>query len=133
MSAVGTSERRADAEAALGEIQAVADSATDSVVRRPSDVPLADAALQHEVFDKAANGIVGDRGDDCGIHSKTAFEAASNVVFAATFPGAEMARGGNTFVAGVQAQHDFAQAHQVPHAVAFRLEVQFRHDRAVTR
>ena len=133
MPAVRTTQRRANAEAALGEIQSVAHGAADSVIGRPADIFLADAALQHEVFDEAADGIVRERGDDRGVHSKAALESAGDVVFAAAFPGAEVARGGNALVAGIEAQHDFAQAHQVPHAFAFWLDVQFRHDSRLNR
>jgi hypothetical protein len=38
-----------------------------------------------------------------------------------------MTRGGNTFIAGIEAQHDFAQAQQVPPTFSFWLDVQFRH------
>ena len=89
---VGASERRANAEAALGEIQAVADGAADAVIRGPADIFLADAALPHEVFDEAADGIVRERGDDRSIQAEAALETAGYVVFAAALPGAEMAR-----------------------------------------
>jgi hypothetical protein len=43
---------------------------------------------------------------------KAAFEPAGDVVFATAFPGTEVAPGRNAFIAGIEAQHDFAQAHQ---------------------
>ena len=67
MPAIGATERRANAEAAFGEIQSVANRAAHAVVWHPANIFLADAALQHEVFDQAADGIIGEGGDDGGV------------------------------------------------------------------
>jgi hypothetical protein len=125
---VGTAKSGANAKTALGEIQPVTHPATDPIIRFPANVVLADAALQHQVFDEATDWIVRQRSDDRGVHSKTALQAASHVVFAAAFPSAKMARGGNALIARIQAQHYFSQADQVPGALAFALNFQFCHD-----
>ena len=70
----------------------------------PSGHILADAALQHEVFDQAADGIIGEGGDDRGVKTEAALEAASDVVLAAAFPGAKVARGGDALVARIKAR-----------------------------
>ena len=88
---------------------------------------MADAALHHKVFHQPSNGIVGEHGDDGGIHSKAALQATGDVVFAATLPHFEMTSGRNALIARVEAQHNLAQAHQVPGALAFRFNVQVVH------
>ena len=50
----------AHAEAALGEVQAVADGAADAVVRHPADERLVDAALADQILHQPADGIVGE-------------------------------------------------------------------------
>src|ERR1700719_907609 len=87
MPAVGATDCGANAEATLGEIQPVAHGAADPVIWRPADILLADATLQHEVFHKSPDGIVGERRDNGGITTEAALESAGYVVFAAAFPG----------------------------------------------
>ena len=72
------------------------------------------------------NAVIGVGG--IGIQAKAAFESASDVIFAATLPCAEVACRGNAFITGIEAQHDFAQTYQVPHAFAFGFDIQFCHD-----
>ena len=81
-----------------------------------------DAALEDEVFDEAADGVVDERGGDGGAEVEAAAEATSNVVFAATFPDAEVARADDAAFAGVEAQHDFAEREEVPTALGSRAE-----------
>ena len=56
---VADADGAADAEAALGEVQAVADGAADAVVVAPLDELRVDAALEDEVFDEAADIVDG--------------------------------------------------------------------------
>ena len=53
-------------------------------------VRLVDAALVHQVFDQAADGVVGERGDDGGLEAEAAAQAAGDVVLAAAFPDVEL-------------------------------------------
>jgi hypothetical protein len=69
--------------------------------------------LEHEVFEEAADGVVGERGDDGGAEVEAAAEATGDVVFAATLPDAELAGVGDALVAGVETQHDFAEGDEV--------------------
>ena len=115
VSAIRTAERRAHAEAALGEVQAVPDRPPDAVVSGPLHA-LFDAALEHQVFDQTAHRIVGERGDDRRAQAEAAFQAAGDVVFAAAFPHLERARGVDAAVAGIEPQHDFAQGDAIPAA-----------------
>ena len=62
-------------------------TAPDTVVRHPADVREVDAALEHQVFDEAAHGVVGQRGDDRRPHPEAAPKAARHVVLAAALPG----------------------------------------------
>ena len=111
--AVGGAFRAADAEAALGEIEAVADVAADAVEGLPLDEAGIDAALQDEVLDQAADIVLGKSGDHRGALAEAAAEAAGDVVFAAAFPRRELARGADPAVAGIEAEHDFTQRDDV--------------------
>src|SRR5437899_203808 len=108
--AIRTSERSAHAKPTLGEIQPVADRASDAVVFDPADMAEIDAALKHQILDQASHGIVRERRDDRGVHAEAAAQAARHVVFATAFPGAEFARSGNARISRIEAQHHFAQA-----------------------
>ncbi len=66
----------ADAEAALSEVQAVADIAADAVVFAPLDEIGGDAALHDEVFDEMADFIVHEGGDDGGLVAEAFSQAA---------------------------------------------------------
>ena len=61
VAAVGAAERGADAEAAFGEVEPVADLAADAVVREPAEVRLLDAALVDQILDQPPDGVVGQR------------------------------------------------------------------------
>src|SRR5206468_2290612 len=73
--AIGAAERAADAEAALGEVEAVADAAADAVVGDPANVRLIDAALVEAVLDQPSDGIVGERRHHGGVEPEAALEA----------------------------------------------------------
>ncbi len=78
------------------------------------EVGQVDSALEHEVFDEAADGVVGERGDDGCLEAEAAAESAGYVVLAAAFGGDELACGGDAVVAGIEAEHDFAEGDEVP-------------------
>ncbi len=52
---VRTSERGAQTEASLSEIQAVADGPADTVEIHPAHIFLTNTSLEHEVFDESPN------------------------------------------------------------------------------
>jgi hypothetical protein len=54
---------------------------------------LLDAALEHQVFHEAADGIVGERGDDGGVEAEAPLQPAGDVVLSAALPDLERARG----------------------------------------
>ena len=120
VAAVGAAGGGAQAEAALGEVEAVAHGAANAVVRDPSEQGGVDAALQDEVFDEAADGVVGEGGGDGGAQAEAAAEAAGDVVFAAALPDLEVARGVDAAFAGIEAKHDFAEAEAIPAASGVR-------------
>src|ERR1700728_1600476 len=119
MAAIRTSDWSAQTEASLGKIQAVADRASHAVEGGPAHIFLTNASLQHQVFDEASNWIVREGRDNRRVHAETAPKPASHVVFASTFPRAKMARRGDAPIAGIEAEHDFAETHQVPHTSGF--------------
>ena len=123
MATIVTSESCADAEAAFREIEAVARGVADAIVFDPADQRLIDAALINEILKKAANGIIGKRGDDGSVQAETAFQSASDVVFAAAFADFEGTCRGDAAVAGIEAEHDFAETDDVPAAIFFGLIV----------
>ena len=113
MAAIRDAHRAAQAEAALGEVQTVADAAADAIVRAPNDEIRVHAALHDEVLDQMADLVVHQGGADGGFIAETLAQTARGVVFAAAFPGAEPPRRADAALAGVQAQHDFAKRNLV--------------------
>jgi hypothetical protein len=89
VAAVRAADAAARAEAALGEVEAVADAAPDPVIFLPAQVRQVDAALEHQVLDQPPHGIVGQGGHVRAAQAEAAAEAARDVVLAAAFPGAE--------------------------------------------
>jgi hypothetical protein len=85
---------------------------------------LINAALIDEILEEAADGIIGEGGYDGGVESEATLESAGDVIFAAAFADLEGARGGDALFAGVEANHDFAEAHEVPAALLFRFDLQ---------
>ena len=86
VAAVGAAGGRAHAEAALSEVESVADGAADAIVGNPADERGIDAALEDEVFHQAAYRIIGERGSDGGAQAKAAAQAAGDVILAAALP-----------------------------------------------
>ena len=115
-----TPTRAADAEAALGEVEPVADGAADAVVRHPADERRVDAALQDEVLDQPPDLVVGERGHDRGAQAEAAAQAAGDVVLAAALPDPERARGADAALAGIEAEHDLAERDEVEPALLCR-------------
>ena len=124
VAAVGIAHRAAHAEAALGEIQAVAHVAADAVVRAPLDEIRGDAALHDEILDQVADFVIDEGGDDGGLVAEAFPQAARGVVLAAAFPGGEMAGGADAAFAGIETEHDFAERDLVEGAFGFRFDGQ---------
>src|SRR4029078_5174342 len=89
----------------------------DAVVRDPAKERRVDAALQNEILDETTYRVVGKSRRDGCTETKAATKTAGDVVFAATFPNREVARGVDTAFAGVEAEHDFAGAGAGPGAI----------------
>jgi len=79
----------------------------------------ADASLQHQIFQEAADCIVRKSSDDGCAHTKAAPQTAGDVVLAAALPGAKLARGGDPAISWIETQHDLAETYQVPFAAVF--------------
>jgi hypothetical protein len=107
----------ADAEAALGEIEAVADGAADAVVLAPLDEVGRDAALHDEVLDEVPDLVVDEGGADGRFQAEAFAEAAGGVVLAAALPDLEFAGGADATLAGIEAEHDFTERELVESAV----------------
>src|SRR5258708_12441506 len=126
MSTIGTAEGSAQAKASLGKIQPVAYTASDSVERHPADIFLTHASLKHEIFDETSDSVLSERGNDSRVHAKAASETTPHVVFASALPYAKVTRCGDALIAGIESQHDFSQAHQVPDASVLWFVLEFR-------
>ena len=113
VSAVDTAFGAADTEAAFGEVDGVADAFAHAVVGDPVDVGGVDAALEDEVFDEAADFVVGEGGQNAGGMAEATAEAAGDVVFAAAFPGGEVAGGANAAFTGVETEEDFTEGEEI--------------------
>ena len=124
---VGAAHRTADAEAALGEVDAVAADAADAVGLLPVDEVGVHAALLDEVAHQLADLVVGKSGDHGGVHAEALVQAADDIILAAALPGAEGTSGADTALARIEAEHDFAEGYGVKTAFFFRTQVQF-HD-----
>ncbi len=122
VAAVGASEGGPHPEAALGEVEAVPDGAPDAVVGHPADVGRVDAPLVDEVLEEVAHRVVHEGGDHRGALPEAAFEATGHVVLPAALPRPELAGGVDAEVAGVEAQHDLAEADEVEAAVGGGLQ-----------
>src|SRR5215467_319935 len=77
------------------------------------------AALQHQVFDQTSHRVVRERRNHRRLHPERPAQAPRHVIFPAAFPHAKLARSMDADVAGIEAQHDFTEAHQIPAAPFF--------------
>ena len=119
VAAVAATGSGAQSESTLGEVEAIANCAANAVERDPAQKGGVDAALEDEVFDEAADGIVGKRGGDGCSEAKAASKAASDVIFATAFPDGKPAGGVDAAFAWVETEHDLAEADAVPAAIRF--------------
>src|SRR5207302_9043623 len=120
VSTVVAAQCRTNSKPALGEVQAIASSHADAVILYPRDMRLVYAALEQQIFEQSSHRVVSQRSDDGGLQPEASPQSASDVVLSAALPHVELARCGNTQVAGVEPQHDFTEAHLVPLALVFR-------------
>ncbi len=116
VAAVHHAEAGADAEASLEEVDAIAGGSTDAVEVAPSDEGGVDAALQDQIFDKAADGVIDERCGDRGAEAEAAAQAAGDVVLAAALPDVEVTCADDALFAGIEAKHNFAEGEEIPAA-----------------
>ena len=83
---------------------------------------LIDAALAHQVLNQTPDRVLGQRSYSCRFQTETSFQPARYVVLATAFPGAKTSRRVDTVVAGIKTEHHFAETHQIPAAISFRLD-----------
>ena len=111
------SDRSADAEATLREVQRVAHGSADAVVGQPAHEARVDAPLQDEILEKEADVIGRERRDHCRSHTEASAQAAGDVVLAAALPHPERSRGSHAVLARIEPQHDLAEGDEVIAAV----------------
>ena len=124
---VGHAHGAADPEAALGEIETIADAPADAVIRPPLQKIGAYAPLHDEVFDQVADLVVDEGGDHGRLQTEAFSQAAGHVVLTAPFPGREAASGADAALARVEAEHDLAERDLVERALGLGLDRE-RHD-----
>src|SRR5690606_32692933 len=78
---VWNADGAADAKAAFGEIEAVANRATDAVILTPEDEVGGNATLHDEVLDEVADFVVDEGRDHGRLQVEALPQAAGRVVF----------------------------------------------------
>jgi hypothetical protein len=76
-----------------------------------------------KILDQPPDRVVGEGGHHGRLQAEAAAQSAGHVVLAAALPGAEGARGVDALLAGVEAQHDFAQRYFIPEAGTGGLDI----------
>ncbi len=110
---VDTAFGPANAEAAFCEVDGIAHAFAHAIIGHPFDVGGVQAALKDEVFNQAADLVVGKGGQDTGGVAEAAAESAGDVVFAAAFPGGEVAGCADAAFTGVETEKDFTKGEEV--------------------
>src|SRR6266545_6172840 len=108
VAAIGAPDCSAKAVAALGEVEAIPHLATHAVVLAPDDVCLIDAALKDQVFNEAADWVIGERGDYGRLQPEAATQTARYVVLPAALPSLKGSSCVNAPLSRVQPKHHFA-------------------------
>lgn len=121
------SQGRPHAEAALDEVETVAHSSPDAVVGTPHDVALVDATLQDQVLEEAADGVVGECGDDRRAQPEAAAQTSRHVVLAAALGDGERASRRDPTFAGIEAEHHLAERDEVEAALLGGLDREEAH------
>ena len=124
MAAIGTPERRANAEALLGEVESDASVATDAIELTPDDVRQVDATLHDQVFHQPAEIIDRQRSNDRRALAPALAHRARYVVFATAFPHLEAAGIAHAAESRIEPQHHFAEGRAVPARVAGRSDLE---------
>src|SRR5208283_308475 len=125
VAAIGNPHGAADAEAALGEVQPVADGAADAVVFAPPYEIGGDAALHDAVLEQATDLVVHERRAHRCSQPEALPEAARGVVLAPALPDGEGAGGAYPALAGVESEHHLAQRDLVKGAACGRFDAQW--------
>ncbi|MNT38316.1 hypothetical protein D3C72_1745020 [compost metagenome] len=112
--AVGNAQRRAHAEATLGEVQAHARVAADAVVVPPDDLAGVHATGLDQLLGQCTQLVARQRGEHAAAVAEGAAQPARHVVLATAFPHVELAGVAHAAFARVQAQHHFAQRQRIP-------------------
>lgn len=112
--AVGNAQRRTRPETTLGEVQAHAGVAADAIVVAPEDLAGIHATGLDQLLGEQAKLVARQGGEHPGAVFERAAQATRHVVLAAAFPHGELARAADPALAGIEAQHHFAQRQCVP-------------------
>jgi hypothetical protein len=79
--------------------------------------------LENQIFQQTTDIVVGKRRANSRPQAKAAAKPAGDIILSAPFPDLEFARTTDAAIAGVKAQHNFAQSEQVESARVGRLNV----------
>jgi hypothetical protein len=115
------------AKASLGEVQAIADRAADTVVRHPAQQGSVYAALKDQALYESPDLVVGEGRDDAGTQAEAAAEATRHVVLSPPFPNPEVAGGANAPLPRIEPKHHLAEGDRVVRALPRGTQVKFVH------
>jgi hypothetical protein len=113
VAAVASTFGTAQSESTLGEVQAIAHITTDAIEFFPLYKTGIDAALEDEIFDQTTDIIFGKCRHHSGAFAEAPTHTASDIVFAAAFPGLELAGGADATITGIETQHDFPEGNDI--------------------
>src|SRR5215510_9446653 len=108
---IRAADSAANAEASFSKVQSVTYGSADAVVFDPTHMRLIYASLKHQILHEPAHLIVRQRRHNRRLHSEASFQSAGNAVLTSTLPDQEGTRVRHPAIAGIKAQHYFAEAH----------------------
>ncbi len=129
---IGHAFRAANAKTALGEVQPIANRATDAVVIAPLEVVHGHTALQNKILHQPPHFIICEGRNHRRAQAEASPQAACHVVLAAAFPRGKLPRRANTTLAGIQSQHNFPQRNKIVPALIGGFNFENRHCEGAT-
>src|SRR5208337_5590526 len=127
VSSIRTSQRRPNAESPLREVKSISCRASHPIIWHPTHQRLIHSALINQVLQKTPNGVIRKCRHYGGVQTEAALQSSRHVVLAASFIHLETSRRPDSLFPGIQPQHYFSKADQIPAAVLFRSHFKTHH------
>jgi hypothetical protein len=87
-------------------------------------VRLIDPALVDQILDQPPYGIVSKGSYNSSFQTEAALQTSGHVVLSPTFPALKGSRSRDSSISRIETQHNFSQAHKIPSAIGFQLDIQ---------